>query len=114
MSTKFEYAGRPDLKDKVLEVLERDWNADWRDPKVNLKVNLTHVLYEDFALYAQDIDITSAPRNFDFQRYVGLYRDQGISVLISEPSGDKYLFNVTLMEMAELIEILHFDRSDEE
>ena len=102
MSIHIEYAGIGDVKEEVLKILERNWRSISMQNLYDLTHDFIIMLSSQLNMYPDSIDITSVPRDFNFKKYIGLYVNDGISALITLPSGEIYLFNVTMQSWDEI------------
>ena len=102
MSIHIEYAGIGDVKEEVLKILERNWRSISMQNQYDLTHDFIIMLSSQLNMYPDSIDITSVPRDFNFKKYIGLYANDGISALITLPSGEIYLFNVTMQSWDEI------------
>ena len=108
--TLFEYAGQPELKEGILEIMNSDWKSHLKDEQLDLEFNISMYLEYRHHLNAMAIDISFVPRDFDFKAYIGEYVYDGISVLVTSSSGEKYLLNVTLQSMDNINDDLYHEK----
>jgi hypothetical protein len=100
----FEYYGRTDLKDEILEVLKENWKKSKEDVEHGVGI----MLYYQFYLDVVDVGFTSVPRDFNLPDYLGNYPNFGICVHMVTPCGSAFLLNLNVRCFDLYLEEFHF------
>ena len=103
-SMYFEYYGRTDVKDDILEVLE----GNWRKNKEEVEHAMCSMLYYQCYLDVIDVGFISVPRDFNMTDYIGNFPTDGISVFMVAPCGSSFLLNLDVRCMDLYFEEFYF------